>query len=307
LWSLALLSLEFAYPLTLIVAIPSAIILVRLFIIQHDCGHGSFFRSRLANDVIGSILGVLTLTPHAYWRRLHAIHHGSSGNLDMRGLGDIETLTVREYLDLGRFQRARYRVFRNPVVVLVVAPAYQFFIHHRLPANLPLEWRREWGSVLTTNIVLGIILGCAWWTIGIDRFLLVHLPITWLAGSIGIWLFYVQHQFEHTYWASGDQWSFESASVEGSSYLDLPVLLHWCTGNIGIHHIHHLCPRIPNYRLRSSTDAHPALMNATRLKLGDTLKCLCLKLWDEDQKRLVGFRDDTREGATPGNQTKAHG
>ena len=291
LWSLAFLSLELAYPLTLVVTIPAAIILVRLFIIQHDCSHGSFFRSRRANDIVGSILGVLTLTPHACWQRLHAIHHASSGNLDRRGLGDIETLTVREYVALGPFQRAKYRMFRNPVIVLVAGPAYQFFIYHRLPLNVPLQWRREWRSVVATNLALGVIVWGFWRTVGVDRFLLVHLPITWLAGSIGVWLFYVQHQFEDTYWAPANEWCFESASVEGSCYLDLPLLLHWCTGNIGIHHVHHLCPRIPNYRLRASTDAHPALANATRLTLGSTLKCLRLKLWDEDQKRLIGFGD----------------
>jgi omega-6 fatty acid desaturase (delta-12 desaturase) len=294
LWGLALLSLRFHYTLTVAFVIPAAFVLVRLFVIQHDCAHRSFFRSPRANDIVGSVLGVLTLTPHAYWRRVHAIHHGSSGNLDKRGLGDIETLTVREYQALNRVRRIGYRVYRNPVIVLVVGPVHQFFVHHRLPGNLPLAWRTEWSSVLLTNLALAAVGWAASRTIGIERFFLVHLPVTWLAGSIGILLFYVQHQFEQTYWAPADVWRFESASLEGSSYLDLPPLLQWCTGNIGIHHVHHLCARIPNYRLRSSLDAHPALRQATRLTLRDSLKCLRLKLWDADRKCLVGFADVAR-------------
>jgi omega-6 fatty acid desaturase (delta-12 desaturase) len=289
LWTLAFVSLEASYVLTMVLLIPAAICLVRLFIVQHDCSHGSFFPSRRANDVVGSLLGVLTLTPHAYWRRLHAMHHASSGNLDRRGFGDIETLTVREYLSRGRWGRARYRVYRNVFVVLLVGPAYEFYLHHRLPLHLPLSWRREWRSVLLTNVAIGLMAWAISLTIGLDRFLLVHVPITWLAGSIGVWLFYVQHQFEHTHWAPGGEWSFEAASLAGSSYLDLPPILHWCTGNIGIHHVHHLCPRIPNYRLQSSVHAHPALASASRLTIADTVKCLRMKLWDEDEKRLVGF------------------
>jgi acyl-lipid omega-6 desaturase (Delta-12 desaturase) len=289
LWVFALLSLKVSYSVTLTFAGPAAVMLVRLFIIQHDCAHRAFLLSRRANDVAGSILGVLTLTPHAYWRRIHVLHHAASGNLNRRGLGDIETLTVREYLALGRVARLRYRLFRNAFVVLVIGPAYQFFVHHRWPSNLPARWRREWVSVVLTNMALATIVWIAWQTIGLGPFLLVHLPITWIAGSIGIWLFYVQHQFEETYWADESEWSFEAASVAGSSYLDLPPLLHWCTGNIGFHHVHHLAPRIPNYRLSSSAGAHPALARATRITLPDAVRCLRLKLWDEDQQRLVGF------------------
>ena len=243
----------------------------------------------MPNDVVGSLLGVLTLTPHAYWRRLHALHHATSGNLDRRGFGDIETLTVREYLALSRWRRAGYRVYRNPFVILLLGPAYEFYLRHRLPLPLPLGWRREWLSVLLTNAALVLLAWAVSLTIGLDKFLLVHVPITWLAGSIGVWLFYVQHQFEHTHWAQGGEWSFETASLVGSSYLDLPPILHWCTGNIGIHHVHHLCPRIPNYRLQSSVHAHPALASASRLTIADTVKCLRMKLWDEDGNRLVGF------------------
>jgi omega-6 fatty acid desaturase (delta-12 desaturase) len=288
-WTCAYLTLTVSYVLTLGVASLTAVTLVRIFIIQHDCAHRSFFPSPRANDLVGALLGVVTLTPHAYWRRVHGAHHAGSGNLDKRGLGDIETLTVSEYLALGPLQRARYRVFRHPLSVLVIGPAYHFYLHHRWPTNVPRNWRREWKSVMVTNLALAALLAGAWLTIGLDRFLLVHVPITWLAASIGVWLFYVQHQFEETYWAMSPEWKFETASLAGSSYLDLPRFLHWCTGNIGVHHVHHAAPRIPNYRLHSAMTAHPVLRQVTRLTLADTMKCLRLKLWDEERQRLIGF------------------
>jgi omega-6 fatty acid desaturase (delta-12 desaturase) len=260
LWTLAYLSLDNSYALTVLLAVPAAVCLVRLFIIQHDCGHGSFLPSRRANDVLGTLIGVLTLTPYSYWRRVHAMHHKASGNLDRRGFGDIDTLTIREYLALGRFQRARYRACRNPWVVLLIGPAYQFFVLHRFPTNLPRAWRREWRSVWLTNIALAGMIVCASWFLGVGQFVLVHLPITWIAGSIGVWLFYVQHQFEQTYWAPSSEWVFEEACLSGSSYLDLPPWLHWCTGTSAC--TTSICARIPNYRLHRTLEAHPSLRQA---------------------------------------------
>jgi omega-6 fatty acid desaturase (delta-12 desaturase) len=290
LWYVAFLSLDYSYALTLLCAVPASIFLVRLFIIQHDCGHGAFFASRPANNLLGSLLGVLTLTPYAYWQRLHAIHHATSGHLDKRGLGDIDTLTVREYVSLTPFARLKYRIYRSAVIVFVIGPVYHFVVQHRLPVPLPATWRREWISVVGTNLALAACVVVAWQTIGLGRFFLVHAPITWLAAAAGVWLFYIQHQFERTYWERGEEWSFETASLEGSSFYDIPAWLHWCTGNIGFHHIHHLCPRIPNYRLKSCVNVHPDLNRVTRVTFRESLRCVRLKLWDEERKKLISFR-----------------
>lgn len=287
LWTLAWFCLEISYALTLVVSGAAALALVRLFIIQHDCAHQSYLPNRRANDIVGALLGVLTLTPHAQWRREHSLHHASSGNLDERGIGDIDTLTVREYLALGPLQRMWYRIYRHAFVLLVIGPLFQFYLRNRFPVPMAIARRREWISVIGTNVALVVMLWIAAETIGLSRFMLVHLPITWLGGSIGLWLFYVQHQFERTYWARDDEWNFEAASVVGSSYLDLPPFLRWCTGNIGLHHVHHLAPRIPNYRLSHTLDVHPVLARATRLTLTDGMKSLRLKLWDEDSQQLV--------------------
>jgi acyl-lipid omega-6 desaturase (Delta-12 desaturase) len=289
--SVAFYTIQFSYALTLAIAVPAAVTLVRLFIIQHDCGHGAFFESRLANHLVGSFLGVLTLTPFAYWRKLHALHHATSGNLDKRGFGNIRTLTVREYLALGRWSRLRYRLYRNPVMVFIIGPACQFFILHRLPTNLHRTARRERSSVFATNIALIVAFAVLVKVVGFERLLLVVVPIDWIAASIGVWLFYVQHQFEETYWEPDAKWSFEAAGLAGSSYYDLPAFLHWCTGNIGFHHIHHLCPRIPNYHLKNCLNAHPELAGATRLTLVESLRCIRLKLWDEDHGKLVALPD----------------
>lgn len=297
-WYLGLRALEISWILTLVLAVPAAGLLVRLFIIQHDCGHGSFFRSRRANEMVGSAIGVLTLTPFHYWRRTHAVHHATSGDLDRRSFGDIETLTVNEYRALSRWGKLKYRLYRNLFVLLVLGPAWQFIVKHRFPWDVPRRWHREWGSVLWTNVavVALVTVGCV--TLGWQRFLLVQAPITLASGAIGVWLFYVQHQFEDTYWRENPEWDFHRAGIEGSSYYDLPRWLHWFTGNIGYHHIHHLASRIPNYRLRECFHEVTELHRVTRLRFRESLRCARLKLWDEESQRLVGFRHLRRLPAT---------
>jgi acyl-lipid omega-6 desaturase (Delta-12 desaturase) len=291
LWAIMLVCLDYGYWLSLLLAMPAAGFLVRLFMIQHDCGHGSFFRNPLANHAIGRVIGVLTLTPYDYWRRTHAIHHATSGNLDRRGTGDVPTLTVSEYLKLPRWRRATYRLSRHPLVLLGLAPIYLFILKHRLPVELMDGGKEVWISAMSTNLAIAaVVVGMGAW-IGIHSFLLVQLPITLLASSIGIWLFYVQHQFEHTYWDHQDDWSFHSGAMQGSTHFDLPAPLRWFTANIGIHHVHHLASRIPSYRLHEVLRDHPRLRAVGRLTLRDSLRCFRLALWDEEQRRLVGFRD----------------
>ena len=290
-WYAMYRSLEVSYWLTLLLAIPTAGFLVRLFIFQHDCGHGSFLPSRQANDAVGYGLGVLMLTPYKYWRRTHAIHHGGSGDLDRRSFGDIETLTVEEYLALSKIKRLGYRVYRNLFVLLGIGPAFQFLIKHRFPYDIPRSWKREWSSVMWTNVVaIGLFL-VGWKLIGLKSLLLVQLPITLLAGVAGMWLFYIQHQFEDTYWERHEDWSFHKAGVAGSAFYDLGAFLHWFTGNIGYHHIHHLASRVPNYRLRECFEKVPALHEVTVLSIPASFHCASLKLWDEKIHRLISFRD----------------
>jgi acyl-lipid omega-6 desaturase (Delta-12 desaturase) len=270
---------------------PAAAFLVRLFVIQHDCGHGSYFRSRWANDVLGRIIGVFTLTPYAYWRQDHAVHHATSGNLSRRGTGDIATLTVCEYLSRPALRRLLYRLYRHPVVLFAIGPAYQFLLVHRLPRGHPVRSRNGWLSVLGTNAALAgagttVVLLFGW-----RPLVLGYLPVALLAGSIGVWLFYVQHQFQDTYWQDEAHWDFQTAAFEGCSLYDLPGVLHWLTGHIGLHHIHHLASRVPSYRLRAAFEAIPAFHQVRRLRLRKSFDCAKLALWDERQGRLVRFAD----------------
>lgn len=290
-WVLAYRLLEVSYALTVLVAIPASFLLIRLFIFQHDCGHGSFFPSRRANDIVGSVIGVVMLTPYHYWRKTHAIHHATHGDLERREFGDIQTISVREYKARSRWGKLRYRLYRNLFVLLVIGPTYQFIFKHRLPLDAPRKWTREWASILWTDAALAAVALVAWQTFGLAELVIVHGTIMVITGAIGIWLFYVQHQFEDTYWESTENWDFHRAGLEGSSMYDLPRVLHWLTGNIGYHHIHHIASHIPNYNLRRAYEENPELQRVTRLSLLESLRCARLKLWDEDRRRLVTFRE----------------
>ncbi|HEX2253959.1 MAG TPA: fatty acid desaturase [Thermoanaerobaculia bacterium] len=297
-WWAMLASLQVGWWLTWLLAIPAAGLFTRLFIFQHDCGHGAFFRSQKVNNAVGSVLGVVTLFPYHYWRRTHAIHHATHGDLDRREFGDIVTITVDEYRGRSRWGRLAYRLYRNLFVLLVIGPTYQFVIKHRLPLDAPRDWKREWASVLWTNLGIAAAVTVLATTVGLVPFLMVQAPIIVLGGALGVWLFYVQHQFEDTYWEHNPQWEFHRAAFEGSSFLDLPRVLHWFTGNIGYHHIHHLSSRIPNYELPRCMAENPELQHVTRFGLLESLRCSRLKLWDEESRRLIGFRELARRRST---------
>lgn len=291
LWVLIWAALDAGYWIGLLLAVPAAGFLVRLFLIQHDCGHGSFFRQRFSNDWVGRAIGVVTLTPYDYWRRAHALHHASSGNLDRRGIGDIDTLTVEEFRARTPRQQLLYRLYRHPLVMFGIGPAYLFILRHRLPMGLMRSGWEPWVSAMATNAALAILLAVIIWLVGLGPFLLVQLPITLVAASIGVWLFYVQHQFEDTFWEHDRDWSFHEAALHGSSHYDLPPVLRWFTANIGVHHVHHLSSRIPYYRLPEALRDRPELRDVGRLTLLQSLKAVRLVLWDEEKRHLVSFRE----------------
>ncbi|MEM7222732.1 MAG: fatty acid desaturase [Pseudomonadota bacterium] len=292
LWALAWAAIHFGFWwLSPIFWLLGAGFLGRLFMIQHDCGHGALFRHRLANDWVGRAIGVLTLTPYDVWRRSHAQHHASAGHLARRGVGDIDTLTVREFQARSFWGRLRYRLYRNPIVLFVIGPAYQFVLRHRLPFGPGGGRWQAWVSPMATNLATATAVGLLIWAVGLGPFLLIHLPITLLAASLGVWLFYVQHQFEQTSWDQDGQWDLHEAALNGSSHYDLPRVLRWFTANIGVHHVHHLCSRIPFYRLPRVLRDHPDLGAVSRLTLWQSLGCARLTLWDESKRRLVSFRE----------------
>jgi omega-6 fatty acid desaturase (delta-12 desaturase) len=263
---------------------------VRLFIFQHDCGHGSFLPSRAANDHLGRALSLLTVTPYDSWKRAHALHHASNGDLSRRGTGDIVTLTVREYLALPPLGRLRYRLYRNPLVLIVLGQPLNFLVLQRLPPCLGLPWRTAFREVMVLNAaLLALWGGLAFLLGGIGPVLVGLLPSIVVASWIGGWLFFVQHQYEDTVWESGEDWDFHGAALGGSSYYVLPRVLQWLTGNVGLHHIHHLNSRIPNYRLQECLDGHDLLGQVGRLTLRESLGCVRLALWDEEARKLVGF------------------
>jgi omega-6 fatty acid desaturase (delta-12 desaturase) len=275
--------------LALLLAVPAAGLLDRLFIIQHDCGHGSFFKSARANDLLGGVLGVLTLTPYRCWKQTHAIHHSTSGNLDRRGYGDIVTLTVAEFERLSAWGQWKYRMYRSLPVLFIIGPTYQFGVYYRFPAVIPPDWKAERLSILLTDLALVSVLAAASYTVGLVPFLMVQAPVSLIAATVGVYLFYVQHQFEGTYWRHDKDWNLGEASLVGSSYTEMPRILQWLTGNIGYHHIHHLNSRIPNYALQKAMEENPELQNVTKVTLLSSLKCLSLSLWDEAKGKLVPF------------------
>lgn len=289
-WAIACYSLLSEFWPGLIAILPASAFLLRLFMIQHDCGHGSFFARRKFDDWTGRLLGVLTLTPYDYWKRAHAAHHGSAGNLDERGVGDITTLTVAEYRALSPWGRLGYRLYRHPLVMFGIGPAYLFLFKQRLPFGMMRSGALPWISTMATNAAVLLLGGLLIWAVGLVPFLLIHLPIVLLTGAAGVWLFYVQHQFEETHWSAGEEWEFPQAALHGASHYDLPPVLRWLTGNIGIHHVHHLSSRIPYYRLPEVLRDHPQLAGIGRITLMDSLRCVKLVLWDEERRKLVSFR-----------------
>src|SRR6266566_4798699 len=295
-------SLQLSYLVTLLLAIPTGALLVRVFIIQHDCGHGSFFASRPANDAVGWLCSILTLTPYANWRRQHAGHHATWNNLDRRYSGrDIYSscLTVAEYRAMSLRQRFFTRLVRHPLIAHVVLPPLVFLVLYRVPFDTPKAWGHERRAVYAHNAAIFAAVGALGLMVGFVPLLLVQLPVILVTSIIGVWLFAVQHRFDDSHWARQDQWSFTSAALAGSSYLKLPKILQWLTGNIGFHHIHHLAPRIPNYRLERCYREVAALRDATRLSLRSALASIGLSLWDEERQRFVRFRDVSRPASAP--------
>ena len=287
LWYLMYRSLAVSYWLTLPLAIVAGGFLVRVFIIHHDCGHGAFFRSRYANDIWGVITGVLAFTPYYLWRWEHAIHHAHAGDLDRRGLGAVWTLTVQEYLEASRWKRFAYRLARNPVVLFGLAPSFLFLALHRFTSAGASQ--RERHSVYWTNLwILGmaVVLSLIF---GLKAYLLIQLTVIAVAGSAGVWLFYVQHQFDGVYWQRHGEWNYLAAALEGSSFYKLPKVLQWFSGNIGFHHIHHLSARIPNYNLEKCHKAEPLFQAVPPITLFRSFRSLTYRLWDEQRQRLVGF------------------
>ncbi len=288
LWYLMQLSLGISYWLTLGLSILAAGFLVRIFIIFHDCGHGCFFKSRKANDIWGYISGILTLTPYHQWRHDHAVHHATSSDLDRRGVGDIWTLTVAEYLKSPRLTKIFYRVYRNPLVLFGIGGVYLILIRQRFPSRAAAS--RERGSVLWTNLALASLMVLMSFTVGFVNTVLIYFPILLISSAAGIWLFYVQHQFEGAYWEQRENWDYVAAALQGSSFYNLPRVLQWFSGNIGFHHIHHLSPRIPNYHLERCHENSTLFSQVKRVTLFSSLKSFAFRLWDEEGQRLVGYR-----------------
>lgn len=290
-WALAWWMVSISPWLALALAVANAGFLVRLFMIQHDCGHGAFFRNRRVCDWVGRTIGVVTLTPYDVWRQTHAIHHATTGNLDQRGIGDMPTLTVREYREKSWLGRVAYRIVRNPVFLFGVVPFYMFFLQHRIPVGLMRSGWRYWLSALATNAAIATVLVGLVWLGGWEVVLYVFLPTTFLAAVGGMWLFYVQHQFEETSWEHGPDWNVQDAAFYGSSHYDLPGVLRWLTGNIGVHHVHHLASRIPFYRLGEVIRDHDILAQSRRITLWQSFRCARLHLWDEQGRRLLSFAE----------------
>lgn len=282
-----------AYWLTLLLAVPAGGLVVRLFIIQHDCGHGSFLTTREGNDMCGRLMSLFSMTPYSLWKREHAHHHAGSGNLERRGVGDIDTLTVKEYQALPLLRRIGYKIYRNPLFLFGFGIPFYFLVLQRQPWWHGLTAKDGWKSVLALDLAMAVFYGGLGYAVGYTELIKVVVPVVFVASAAGGWLFFIQHQFEHTYWAHDKEWDFQTAAVMGSSYYALPEIINWFTGHIGLHHIHHLNSRIPNYRLKECLAAVPEFNSLNRLTLMDSFKCVRLKLWDEDRRLLVGFAEVT--------------
>lgn len=291
LWAMAWMALSVSYWLAFGIAVLNGVFLVRIFVIQHDCGHASYFANRTVQDWVGRVLGVLTLTPYDVWKRTHSIHHSHHGNLDKRGIGDVMTLTVEEYRARSPMGRLMYRLYRNPLVLFLLGPSYLFILQNRLPFGLMKSGWRYWTSAMGTNAMIAIALGLILWADGWMPVLLIYLPTSVIAGTIGVWLFYVQHQFEDTHWAKPEDWQVHQAALEGSSHYVLPAPLRWLTANIGIHHVHHLYSRIPFYRLPEVLRENDYLKDAQRLTIWESFRSVNLHLWDEKLQKLLSFRE----------------
>ena len=300
LWVLMAWSLSGPYWVTLLLAALAGLFLVRIFIIFHDCGHGAFFKSKRASDITGFITGMLTFTPYFHWRWEHSLHHATCGDLDRRGTGDIWTMTVEEYLAAPRWKRFAYRLARNPLILFLVAPAVLFLIYQRFPARK--AGKRERMSVWWMNLAIFTMSGLLIWALGFKGWLMIQLPVTMVAGAAGVWMFYIQHQFEDVYWDHHAEWDYTAAALAGSSFYKLPRVLQWFTGNIGFHHIHHLSPRIPNYYLEACHRSHEVFQNVRKITLPDSLRSLRLRLWDEESRQLVGYDYLRKKQSGPAGQ-----
>jgi omega-6 fatty acid desaturase (delta-12 desaturase) len=287
LWALMIYAIQISYWLVLPLAFLAGGLVVRLFIFFHDCGHWSFFKTAKANHWVGSILGVLVFTPFFQWRQSHAVHHATAANLDKRGVGDVWTMTVEEFLAAAWWKKLFYRIYRNPLIMFGIGPLLTFLVLHRLPSKS--FKKREQNSVHWTNLALVLVIILMSLLIGFKNYLLIQLPVIWIASTAGVWLFYVQHQFEGVYWERNQDWDFVRAGLEGSSFYQLPKILQWFSGSIGFHHIHHLSPRIPNYKLEKCHREN-SIFHVQPIKLWSSLKSLTFRLWDEKKRQLVNFR-----------------
>jgi omega-6 fatty acid desaturase (delta-12 desaturase) len=304
LWIAMYFSLQVSYLLTLALAVLAGGFLMRIFIIQHDCGHTSFFKSKRMNDLVGFICGVFTMTPYEFWRTGHARHHATSGDLDFRGYGDVWTMTLKEYIAAKPAQRLGYRLYRHPLIMFGIGPAYMFIVNQRTPFSWQhADTEKMRRSLIYTDIALVISFTLLSLLVGFDKFVAIHLPIAIVAGTVGVFLFFVQHQFEDTYWRYHPEWDYTKAALEGSSYLKLPPALQWITGNIGLHHIHHLSPRIPNYLLEQAHNENPLFQEAPTLTLGQAFKIVTnnLALWEENDDRLISFKEAHERFLAPGS------
>lgn len=267
----------------------AAILQTRLFTIQHDCGHGAYFTTKYLNDRVGEALGVLTWTPYYYWRKNHSAHHAYSGNLDQRGVGDVDTLTVKEYQALPPLKKAYYRMYRHPAFLLLAAPLLLFGFKHRLPLDNPYPSFKSWLNIMMTNAGIAVVMLGVIYFLGWQAFFFAYIPVCWLGSVFGVAGFYIQHQYEDAYWHRAEEWSYFEAGLQGSSYFEFPRIVNWLVNHINLHHIHHLSFRVPSYRLRECFESIPELQDVPKRTLRDAPRCFLLALWDEDQKKMVGF------------------